>query len=73
VWFLTHSVFSEILYYCNTSLGLWLTCTDLLLLPLSVAEHFPVLADCLQELAQSKHHQETNGKLHPNTNADQMN
>jgi len=32
-----------------------------------------VLAGCLQELAQNKHLQETKIKLHPNTNADQMN
>ena len=73
MWFLTHSVCSEILYYCNTSLGLWLTCTDLLLVPLSLVEQFPVLAGSLQELAQNKNLQETNRKLHPNTNTDQMN
>jgi hypothetical protein len=76
VLLLTHPVYSEIHYYCSTFLGLWLTCTDLLLLSLSLVEQLPVLAGCLQELAQNKHLQETNfpdRKFQPDTNADQMN
>jgi hypothetical protein len=73
VWFLTHPVCSEIF---NISLGLWLTCIDLLLVSSSLVEQLPVLAGCLQDLAQNKQPQETkfpNRKLWPNTKADQMN
>jgi hypothetical protein len=57
-------------------LGLWLACTDLLLLSLSLVEQLLVLAGCLQELAQNKQPQETkfpDRKLRLNTKADQMN